>query len=716
MDRWLHRRKVSAVLCRIMICVLLLTGCGMAETDSENVPEGVEVSDENAGTDISGDKENMTSDGISENTEEEMGSSVVGDTESVEDNRTAREITEQLMGDGRFEEKVWYAAGIEEEDTEELILQKLKQCESLTLSSKVNAEELKYLYLLPNLRSLEIDYTEINDFTPIAQLSQLKHLYIYHVDYKREEVDFSFLAEMNTVTELYLINCDLKDASFLEKMPQLQCLSLYNTPVYDLAVLENMPELVELSLYGNREAEHIEAVGSLLKMQDLGLQDCGISDISFLSSLTELRGVNLNYNSVADLSPLTGLSKLERLGLAGNEVSDLSPVAGLENLYDLALDGNNISDISALAKLSRLNQAGLSNNQIRDFSPLADKPELLYASVYGNPCTDLGPVEQAPLLYFGSGGISEEQLKIVSDWMEKQRPDVEEYQCIDFSEADLNGDGLSDAAFVVNGEFRDGDGILAYNDSRRMFILLRQRDGSWKELETDIRVSNPESGGTRGDPYQGMWMGDGQVLLKQGSGSSTGITCTEIYCYQQGSLELQQTVDVYDCNWAYGYDVRVHYELDETWDRYAIAMEDYRMVKVDIANKEYPTHRAFPRMDLYYGTYYTYPDGLSVSMDGVAALEYFRLYIRGEVEQEPLPYAAWQKEGYELLKGVELPDYYYVVRKDGDGEADAQEDYIYYLDLEIDDGEYYHVICYERDGRSQNYRIKDSTGELEESR
>ena len=414
------------------------------------------------------------------------------------------------------------------------------------------------------------------------------------------------------------------------------------------------------------------------------------------------------------MSPLAGLSGLERLGLVENKVSDLSPIAGLDKLYDLALDGNSISDISVLSGLSRLNQAGLSNNRIGDFSPLADKPELLYAAVSGNPCADLGPVAQVPLLNFGSGPASEEQLKIVTDWMEKQRPDVEEYECIDFSEADFNGDGLQDAAFVLRDEPAEWGELIIVNDTRHMYILLQQKDGSWKELKNDISISNPDVGGTRGDPYRGMWMGEGQVLVQHGWGSSTGTTSTEIYRYQQGSLKLVQTVDVDDCNWAYGYDVTIHNELDGTWSSYVIAMEDYRMVRVDLASDEYPEHRAFPRMNLYYGSYYIHPEGLPVNMDGVAALEYFRQYVSAEAEQEALPYEVWQKKGYEQLKGVELPDYYYVVRKEGDGEADAREDCIYYLDLEIDNGEYYHVICYEQDGRSKEYRINDSTGEVED--
>lgn len=702
MSRYGYTRKAVIILCQIMLCILLLVGCGSLGVDSDrgSAPETTDA-------EVSG--------GSAESAAE---SSSVDGTDSTadhdsEDNRTAEEILAEMMEDKGFWRRVQYSAGIKEEDTQEIIEQKLEQCEELVLKVE-EIHSLEELRFLPNLKSLTIDYStyksRIEDFTPIAELSGLEQLYIRYT--AEQELDLSFLAQMDTVTELFLVDCDLKDASFLEDMPQLRCLSLYQTPVDDLAVLENLTELVELALYGNREAEHIESVGKLLKMQDLGLQDCGISDIGFLSGLTDLRGVNLNKNSVTDLTPLAGLTTLERLGLAENGISDLSPIAGLEKLYDLALDGNQISDISALKNLTHLNQAGLSNNRIEDFSPLADKPELLYVAAYGNPCTDLGAVLQAPMLRFGGGDASEEQLKIVRDWVEKQRPDVEESECIEYSEADLNGDGLPDAAFVVNGEFNDGDDIYASNNSRHMFILLRQEDGSWKELESDIRISDPESGGMRGDPYRGMWMGEGYVLIQHEWGSSTGITRTEIYRYQQGSLERIQTISVGDSCWAYGYDVTVDNETDGTWSRYAIAMDGYRMVRVDLASDEYPIHRAFPRLNLYYASYYTYPDGLPVNMDAVAALEYFRQYVQAEVVQEPLPYAVWQKKGYELLKGVELPDYYYVVQKAGEEETDARKDYIYYLDLEMDNGVFYHVIHYERYGRSQDYRINDSTGEL----
>lgn len=677
--------KRAKKICQIMLCCLLLAGCGSpGKRDADSLSGGVESDAEDG---LSRGAESGAEDSLS-------GGAEPGVDQNAGDNHlTAREILEEMMTDQGFRIRARYSAGIDEEDTREIVEQKLRQCETLELKNE-DIYSLEDLRFMPNLKELVIDgkaaASGIADFTPIADLARLERLYIKYP--AQEDLDLSFLTQMDTVTELFLINCDLRDAAFLEEMPQLRCLSLYRTSVDDLAVLENLPELVELALYGNREAEHIESVGRLSKLQDLGLQDCGISDIGFLSGLTQLQSVNLNDNRVEDLSPLAGLTKL----------------------YDLALDNNNISDISALGNLSELNQVGLSNNRVRDFSPLADKPKLLYAAVYGNPCEDLTPVLHVPLLYFDGGSASKEQLKTVDNWMETRRPDVEEYSCVDYSEADLNGDGLQDAAFVVSGDFGDGDDIYASDNERRLFVLLRQEDGSWREAENDIHIWDSYSGGMRGDPYRGMWMGDGYVLIQQAWGSSSGTTVTEIYRWRQESLKPVQTVNVDDYNWAYGYDVTVRDETGEKWSHYAIAMDGYRMVRVDLENDEHPAHRAFPRVDLYDASYYAYPEGLPVHTDAVAALEYFCQYVRTEVEREELPYAEWQKRGYELLKGVELPNYYYASPGDGAGETDIPAHCIYYYDLERDGGEYYHVIRYEQNGAAREYRINDSTGELED--
>ena len=47
-------------------------------------------------------------------------------------------------------------------------------------------------------------------------------------------------------------------------------------------------------------------------------------------------------------------------------------------------------------------------------------------------------------------------------------------------------------------------------------------------------------------------------------------------------------------------------------------------------------------------------------MEPAEALELLWEYLELDGEKESLPYAPWQKENYEKLMGVSLPDYYYV--------------------------------------------------------
>ena len=643
----------------------------------------------------------------------------------------ADEVLELLIADEGFRECVRYSGelGIAEESSPETILRAMENCESIVLredaySNAINS--LESLALFPNLKQLVIDISawddsSIADFTPIAKLSQLQGVYISYG--KEEQIDLSFLGEMHTITELYLTQCSIADLSFLEQMPQLQRLSLYETPVEDLAVLEKLPELVELALSGNENAKHIEAVGTLTKMQDLGMQYCGIEDIRFLSGLTELRGVNLNGNAVRDITPLAGLDKMERLGLAGNQISDISAIGGMDNLFDLALDGNEIQDISALANLPHLNQVGLSDNQIEDFSPLAGKKELMYAAVFGNPAKSIEPVWEVPILLYTDTGVSDEEEAWIADWLEENYPAVEEFECIDFIQGDLDNDGREDIAFVVDSDTFDvyeEDFPERMPDDRRLFVLLQQKDGSWRETGNVPSLRNSTSGGMRGDPYRGAFMEPGHLLIRIGWGSSLGAVETEIYEYQSGDFRKVKTISAGDSSYADGYDVLILEEQTNTWKRYVIAMDGYRMVRVDLGDSENRMHKAFPEIDLFDMSYYIYREKIDTQITASEALD---IVCAAEMEdtssavRERLPYADWQKEGYELLTGITLPEYYYVLpetRRAADGDLSEWEgDYLYYDNIVREaDGMLYHVIYYKRENESRKMLLNDVTGEM----
>lgn len=732
-----NRCEYKLLTC-ITLCSILLCACGQgAELPQENAPVLSEAVEENKEA-----AEEIENKADMEETEELAEAEVTAATPDeaaimpdLSGARNADETLALLIEDEGFRERVRYGIGIEEEDSSEIVLQKMESCESIVLREAPHGngiDSLESLSLLPNLKQLVIDIDQwddsvIMDFTPIAQLSKLEELYISYD--KDEQIELSFLAGMPTITGIFLTYCTIEDFSFLEKMPQLQRLSLYETPIEDLAVLEKLPELIELSLAGNENAKNMEAVGTLAKMQDLGLQDCGIEDISFLSGLTELRGVNLNGNSITDITPLAGMGQLERLGLSENEIRDISALKNLNHLFDLALDGNEIRDISALAGLSRLNQVGLSDNQIEDLTPLAGKEELMYAAVFANPIKSIEPVWEVPLLLYTDKGVSDEEEAFITEWLAEYHPEVEEFECIDFIQGDLNCDGLQDSAFVVDSEafdFYEGEDFPErMADDRRMFLLLQQSDGSWTELEDTPSISSAYSGGMRGDPYYGAFMQSGYLMIKEGWGSSSGTEWSEIYEYQDGKLSVVKSISVDDYNFSEGYDVQVQNERDGTWQSYVIAMDGYRMVRVDLADSENLTHKAFPTISLFDRSYSIHNDKIESQTTSSEALDRV-LELAAEdaalAVQETLPYTEWQKKGYELLMGVTLPDYDYVMpetKKEADGgAAEWAGDYLYYDGVVWEDGRLYHRICLVteggRSGQKRKFLLDDSSGEIRE--
>lgn len=639
------------------------------------------------------------------------------------------EALELLIEDAGFRECVYDAVDIKRKDSKEEVLRKLEDCEILTLEEgSRNVDSLEDLSLFPNVRQLTIrieerDDSVITDFTPISKLSRLEYLWISYG--KEEEIDLSFLCRMPTITELFLPHCKIADVSFLRQMPQLQCLSLYETPVEDLAVLENLSNLVELAIYGNADAKNIETVGKLTKLRDLGMQKCGIEDIGFLKGLTELRGVNLNGNRVTDITPLAGLSKLERVGLAENKISDISALKGLYNIFDLAMDKNEISDISALTSLSHLNQVGISDNRIEDLSPLAGKEELMYAAVFGNPVKSLEPVWEVPLLWYGYEDKGDEGELVIGDWLAEHYPEAAEFTCIDFVEGDLNGDGLQDRAFVADSEafdvYEGEDFPERMPEERRLFILLQNEDSSWEELEGVPSLSPAMSGGMRGDPYRGIFMQEGYLLVQEGWGSSSGSTRTQIYEYRNKSFNLVWQITIGDYNFAYGYDVEVRNERTGTWRRYAIAMDGVRMVRVDLADSEHPTHEAFPPLSIYNGSYYIYDTKIESKRTSEEALDMVceMLEKKGySAVQENLPYAKWQKEGYERLMGVTLPDYCYILQdtESEEGiliEEEREDVYLYYKGLTEKEGVLSHVVGLRGFG-GNIFWVDDAAGKITE--
>ncbi|MCG9133380.1 leucine-rich repeat domain-containing protein [Candidatus Poribacteria bacterium] len=189
----------------------------------------------------------------------------------------------------------------------------------------------------------------------------------------------------------------------------------------------------------------------LLPLDELRVNDNGISDITGLEFATNLKVLYLSKNPITDLRPLANLTALKRLYLwdlsPNTPTLDLRPLATLVNLEEISLENSKVSDISPLAALKQLSELHLTNNQIEDISPLAALTELRILWIQGNPVTDFSPLSELNLTEFrsdvdvnGDGVINILDLVTVANALGKAEPD-------------LNGDGvvnIQDLVIVAN--------------------------------------------------------------------------------------------------------------------------------------------------------------------------------------------------------------------------------------------------------------------------
>ncbi|XP_020490793.2 leucine-rich repeat-containing protein 23 [Labrus bergylta] len=105
----------------------------------------------------------------------------------------------------------------------------------------------------------------------------------------------------------------------------------------------------------------------------MDLKDCGLNDITAISSLIYIRFLDLSNNQLTDLSPLASLTQLLWLKVDNNAVASFNghPFEHLTYLQWLSMAGNRLTDMEGLVgpALEKLNLAG---NGIQRLNELQD--------------------------------------------------------------------------------------------------------------------------------------------------------------------------------------------------------------------------------------------------------------------------------------------------------------------------------------------------------
>ncbi len=106
-------------------------------------------------------------------------------------------------------------------------------------------------------------------------------------------------------------------------------------------------------------------------------------------------------------------------------------------------------------------------------------------------------------------------------------------------EADLNGDGLTDAAFVISHGGPESSGAEDVVVKHVLVLALRERDGKLhRSVVSDPAILDGDEGGAFGDPFDELSVDKGTVVISHYGGSRDRWGFTHRYRFQDGRWTL----------------------------------------------------------------------------------------------------------------------------------------------------------------------------------
>ena len=238
-----------------------------------------------------------------------------------------------------------------------------------TVHGDISSDDLELLAQCTNLQVLVLDYQQITDLSPLANLP---------LEY------------------LSLAGNQISNLDPLSGLTGLQVLDLGENPVHSAEVLAGLTALQDVTL----EATGITTVevfeGSAI--QSLNVRSTWITDFSPLESCSSLSHLIVGELPSGAVETLAGLTNLVELRLYSTPGVDLSCFAGFQKLRDLDLYGSTVSHPEALALLPNLRFVNLGGTGVSDLSFLTQLPAMTDLDLREDPLADLTPLQDCPWL------------------------------------------------------------------------------------------------------------------------------------------------------------------------------------------------------------------------------------------------------------------------------------------------------------------------------
>lgn len=413
------------------------------------------------------------------------------------------------------------------------------------------SEEIRKAALaeLEAVREKEAELEQGADLERIEDLEQSEEQEVWERTPSREEL---YALESLSINKFGRIS-SLED---LSKMPHLKTLSFYgeggSAINFDLKV-GMLSELEKLTIDGVKLV-NLNFLNQFSQLKSLMVVGCDVNDISGIQSCRKLEVVSLRNNHVKNIYPLTKLPELRKIDISNNEIITIESLYWIRQLNSLECSGNNIMDIYYLRYLQKLQYLDICNNQIGDFEPITGLTSLCYLDISGNPGQNIGDLIFLPQLILGNGIYGEQD-----EEQEQQEAQTilnlfypqEELIAQDMVKGDLNSDGITD---IVIAGLCEGSPESIMDDNRKIYAFLGKSDGTFQSI-MPINTYGPEDGGVYGDPYNGMLITEGRLVVQVDICSPRRRIYTWVYEYEKEKMqekwELELVYDVYESGCRY---------------------------------------------------------------------------------------------------------------------------------------------------------------------
>jgi hypothetical protein len=242
----------------------------------------------------------------------------------------------------------------------------------------VSQNPISELYLPPYLEYLDISYTEISE---LLVTKTLRNLNIGNTNI----IDITNLNNCPDLEGIYFSYNEINDFTPLFNLQNLKHLTLWNTVLSDDQEQEmhKLKSLESFVFWSNESGLRCSAISELYNLKSLTIDTQTGLDFDSLVNLTNLESLYLggDNNSVEDARFLENMKKLEHLSVHG--VSDLKYIGGLTSLKSLSFDPDTYPlDITPLENLINLETLYLSKVNVESFDPIYELPKLRKLSLF----------------------------------------------------------------------------------------------------------------------------------------------------------------------------------------------------------------------------------------------------------------------------------------------------------------------------------------------